>query len=70
MKNTSIVGKFEIVASLYPNKLAISHFDKFLSYEELNKRANQFARFLIHAGVKPATFIPIFSDFYCFRSSY
>lgn len=49
----------EAQAERAPNQVAVVFEDHFLSYGELNARANQLARHLIKLGVTPETFVAI-----------
>lgn len=52
----------EIQAQKNPSKIAIVFHKKTLTYQELNTKANKFARFLIASGVKPGEVVPIVSN--------
>ncbi len=52
----------EIQAAVRPTETAIVFFNETLSYGELNSRANQFAKYLVHQGVKPGDIVPIISN--------
>lgn len=47
----NVVTRFEEAALRYGNKVALISGDETLTYEELNKRANQLANYLIERGV-------------------
>ncbi|QZD60458.1 amino acid adenylation domain-containing protein [Bacillus pumilus] len=49
--NKSVHEIFEEQVKRFPNKIAIRIEDQSLTYDELNKRANQLARFLLNKGV-------------------
>ena len=44
---------FEKQAHINPNSIAVVFEDKKLTYEELNRKANKIARFLIAKGIGP-----------------
>ena len=44
---------FEKQAHINPNSIAVVFEDKKLTYEELNRKANKIARFLIAKGIDP-----------------
>ncbi len=50
---------FEVQALRTPNAIAVVFEDKFLTYSELNKRANQLAHYLCSLGVKPQMLVGI-----------
>lgn len=50
-RNSSVVDVFEQQVEKYPDNIAISHNGDFLTYRELNEKANQFATYLINLGV-------------------
>ncbi len=52
----------ELQSKIRPTKTAIVYLDAALTYEELNSKANRFARYLIEKQVKPGDIIPIVSD--------
>lgn len=49
---SSVHGFFEAHAAAHPEKVAIEFNARQLTYEELNRKANQFAHYLIMAGVR------------------
>lgn len=53
---------FEEQVLKHPNKKAIVFGDKSLTYDELNKKANQIAKFLIKSGLKPKQVVAIMID--------
>ncbi|KOY60661.1 hypothetical protein AM629_18135 [Photorhabdus heterorhabditis] len=50
---------FEEQVKLYPNNIAVKFEDKYLTYEELNKRANRLAHYLNSSGVSPGNLVGI-----------
>ncbi|HJO94007.1 MAG TPA: amino acid adenylation domain-containing protein [Victivallales bacterium] len=60
--NSTIHGLFEEQVTKAPNKTAVVFKNKSLTYDELNKRANQVAELLINKGVKPDDIIAIYMD--------
>lgn len=55
----SIDKLFEQKALEHPNKIAVSFNDECLTYNELNKKANQLARNMLNSGIKPQSIIGI-----------
>ncbi len=53
---------FEKIVEHHPNQCAVSLNSDQITYEILNKRSNQLARYLIHTGIKPGQYIPIIAD--------
>ena len=61
--NRAPVSKiFEEQAVLHANDVAVICDDKFLTYKELNERANSLAHYLISKGVKPNDIIAIMTN--------
>src|SRR5260221_6320402 len=58
-KDKSIVDLFEEQVLKNPNATAVVFEGQELSYEELNKRSNQLARYLQKSGVKAETLVPV-----------
>ncbi len=58
-RDKSIVDLFEEQVTKTPAKIAVVFENERLTYEQLNKRSNQLARYLIGRGVKKETLIPI-----------
>src|SRR3990167_9530169 len=58
----TVVQLFEEQALFEPDKTAVIDSNTVLTYEELNKKANQLASYLLRMGVKKAEFIPIWLD--------
>ena len=50
---------FEVQAQLNPNAIALVYEEQTLSYQELNKKSNQLAHYLISHGVVPDTLVGI-----------
>ena len=48
----TLPGAFEKQVLLTPEKIALEFQDQRLTYQELNRRANQLAHYLIHAGIR------------------
>lgn len=57
--NKTISQLFEEQVKLTPNNIAIKYKDYFMTYEELNKKANQVAHFLKNLGIKPNDVVAI-----------
>ena len=55
----SIIDLFEEQVNKSPGDTAIIHKGDALTYEELNEKANQLAKFLIAKGIKDETLVPI-----------
>ncbi|ABE56809.1 Amino acid adenylation [Shewanella denitrificans OS217] len=53
----NIVGCFENQAKIAPSTIALSFFEQKISYESLNRQANQLARYMQTLGVKPGDVI-------------
>jgi surfactin family lipopeptide synthetase C len=53
---------FETQSKVSPQKIAIVFHQQKLTYDELNAKANQFARYLIRHHIKPGDIIPIISS--------
>ncbi|KAG0036181.1 hypothetical protein BGZ83_003881, partial [Gryganskiella cystojenkinii] len=51
--------KFELQVALSPTSTAVVHEDQFLTYQQLNERANRLANHLIGLGVKPDTLVAL-----------
>ena len=58
-REKSIINLFEEEVIKNPGKIAAIFEDEKLTYEDLNKRSNQLARYLINIGVQRETLIPI-----------
>ena len=58
-KNKSIVDLFEEQVNRSPGDIAVIHKENALTYQELNKRANQLAKFLSAKGVRDETLVPV-----------
>lgn len=56
---STIVEQFEQQAALHPKSVAVSYNGRHLTYEQLNQKANRFARHLIAKGAKAETFVPL-----------
>ena len=57
--NKTISQLFEEQVQLTPNNIAIKYNDSYLTYDELNKKANQVAHFLRNIGIKPNDVVAI-----------
>jgi iturin family lipopeptide synthetase A len=57
--HSNTVSLFEAKAASCPASSAILHENHFITYQELNQRANQLAHYLQHAGVKPEILVGI-----------
>ncbi|HWL12658.1 MAG TPA: amino acid adenylation domain-containing protein [Ureibacillus sp.] len=55
----TIVEKFEQQAALHSKSVAVSYDRNHLTYEALNEKANQLARYLIEKGVQPESYVPL-----------
>jgi amino acid adenylation domain-containing protein len=58
----NIVEVFEQIVLKYPNNIAVSYKEESYTYSELNKRANNLARYLIEKGTTKETFVGICLD--------
>ncbi len=47
---------------LGPDKIAVIQDNKFITYDELNKKANQLAHYLVKAGVETEDVVGVLSD--------
>ena len=61
-KDKCIHQLFETAAENYPRNTAVEFEDKKISYKELDKKANQLARYLISIGVGKESFVGIFLE--------
>ena len=61
-RQKTIVDLFEEQASVNPGRIAIVFENTRINYDELNKRSNQLAHYLIECGVKKESLIPICLD--------
>ena len=61
-ENLLIHKQFELIAGKYKDNTAIIFNDESYTYDELNKRANKFARYLVKIGIKPESKIGICLD--------
>ncbi len=59
---TSIPERFEKIARLYPNRIAVKINDRFVTYDELNKSANRVARALLEKLGRGNRPVIIFSE--------
>ncbi|PHR85833.1 MAG: hypothetical protein COA78_38775, partial [Blastopirellula sp.] len=59
-KNCCIHELFEERATEFPDSIAIEHMSEKITYQELNKKANQLAHNLVNLGVKPEKLVGIF----------
>lgn len=50
---------FELQAQRTPSAIAVEYEDRQLTYDDLNRRSNQLAHYLIESGVKPETRVAI-----------
>ena len=51
--NNTIQEVFEEHANQYPNDIALVNGVQFLTYHELNRKANQLAHYLLKIGLQP-----------------
>ena len=58
-KNENVIKQFEDIAKKYKHKVAIYCEDSSITYEELNKKANILAHYLIKQGIKPKDIVGI-----------
>ncbi|XLS29490.1 non-ribosomal peptide synthase/polyketide synthase [Flavobacteriaceae bacterium M23B6Z8] len=61
-KNETIVSLIESQVKKTPNAIAVIHEEETISYDELNKRSNQLARFLQKKGVVTETLVGLCLD--------
>lgn len=61
-KNATIVSLFEKQVNLTPNNIAVKFEDNFLTYKELNSKANQLARYILNSGAKKGDIIGLRID--------
>ena len=61
-KDATIVSLFEKQVILTPNNIAVKFEDNFLTYEELNSKANQLARYILNNGAKKGDIIGLRMD--------
>jgi non-ribosomal peptide synthetase component F len=55
----SIVGLFSEQVKATPDRIAVVFKDAQLSYQQLNDLSNQLAHYLMAAGIKKETLVPI-----------
>lgn len=58
-KNKTIAKLFEEQVEKTPDNIAVVFEDKKLTYEELNKKANQLAKFMLDSGIKQNSIVGI-----------
>src|SRR5262249_55177566 len=58
----SIPHLFELQVERTPDRTAIQSGNSYISYSELNRRANQFGRYLIGRGVRTEEIVGVFMD--------
>lgn len=58
-KNENVIKQFEDIAKKYKHKVAIYCEDSSITYEELNKKANILAHYLLKQGIKPKDIVGI-----------
>lgn len=58
-KDKSVIDLFEEQVIKSPGDIAVIHDHKEVTYEEINRRANQLARFLSEKGIKDEMMVPI-----------
>ncbi|MBL7727056.1 MAG: amino acid adenylation domain-containing protein, partial [Dinghuibacter sp.] len=61
-RNASLHGLFEQVAERFPNRVAVRKGEEYLTYSQLNERANQLAHLLLQHSVPPGSCIAIFAN--------
>ncbi|KAK9761919.1 hypothetical protein K7432_012810, partial [Basidiobolus ranarum] len=63
MEPTCIHSMFEQTALLHPENIAVQfETSEYVTYCDLNRRANQLAHHLIHLGVRPESMVPLCLD--------
>jgi amino acid adenylation domain-containing protein len=60
--STSLIELFETRVKLYPQAPAAGAGEQWLTYEDLNQRANQLARYLLAQGIVPEMLVGILAD--------
>ena len=55
----TVIDLFQEMAAAVPTNLSLAFMDRACSYEELNKRSNQLAHYLVHKGVQRETLVPV-----------
>lgn len=58
-KNENVIKQFEDIAKKYKHKVAIYCEDSSITYEELNKKSNILAHYLLKQGIKPKDIVGI-----------
>ncbi|NYZ69455.1 amino acid adenylation domain-containing protein, partial [Endozoicomonas sp. SM1973] len=53
---------FEMQVMKTPNAIALAFEERQLTYDELNKKANQLAHYLVEQGVKPDTLVAVYLE--------
>ena len=60
--NSTLIQEFETQVKRNPKEIAVQFEDSYLTYEQLNSRSNQLARFLREHGVRPNDLVAISSE--------
>jgi amino acid adenylation domain-containing protein len=60
--NTTLTQLFEAQVAKTPEAVAVQYGQEYLTYAQLNRRANQLAHFLQKMGVGPETLVGVFMD--------
>ena len=50
---------FEKQVGQSPSRIAVSYLGKLLTYDEINRKANQLARYLGRSGLRPGDYVPV-----------
>ena len=61
-REKSVHRVFEEQVEKYPTKTALVYKDKSVTYEELNRKSNQLAHYLIEKGIKKGDIVVLFLD--------
>lgn len=56
---STIVEHFEQQVAAHPARIAVTYNGQHLTYEQLNQKANRFARYLIKKGIGTESFVPL-----------
>ena len=60
--NTSIISLFEKQVEKSKNNIALKYLNQEITYDDLNKKANQFANYLLSLGIKKNSYIAVCMD--------
>ena len=64
-RSSSVCGRISAHRYLRPGSIALTDGAQALSYEHLDRRAEQFAAYLLQAGVRPGSTVAL-----CFKRSF